>query len=186
MEAIRIRTLVYAPIEEVYELLLDFEGYPRYSEYVSRVSKSGDGGEGTSYGIELGWKRFTYTAWSRVIELSRPHRIEWELAKHVDASGRWELEDASEEAPESESAATRIRLDAQFDKGSVDKSAVSLPLFFSFDKLIRTIEPLIYKEAARVLTNVVEDLEGHRRTPDLEIEQVPSVLDRDDLESISK
>ena len=51
-----VSTEVYAAPEEVYEFLLDFPRYGRYSEYLREVrTLAGDGGPGTRYELVFAW-----------------------------------------------------------------------------------------------------------------------------------
>jgi ribosome-associated toxin RatA of RatAB toxin-antitoxin module len=178
MDSVRMSTVVYADPEEVFEFLMDFEGYKQYSGYVNRIHVDGDGGVGTEYGIEFSWWKLSYLARSRVVGIDRPRRIEWEIIKDVDADGQWIVD------PVDDGDATRVTIDVNFDPDSVGKDTVSLPFFVDVSWLVDKAVPLIVRQARNVLRGVVADLEGEPRDPELKVHETPSSVnvDEDDLD----
>ncbi|PSQ18992.1 polyketide cyclase [Halobacteriales archaeon QS_9_67_17] len=171
MDAVELTTVVYVPREEVFEFLLDFPGYARYSEYLETVEEFGAGGEGTEYELTFAWWKLSYTARSRVTDVAEPTRIEWRLTKDLDAGGFWEVTDA--DAPEGHEEASRVRFRAEFHPDSANEDAISLPRFVSWDWLLDKVKPKIQSEAERVVRRAVRDLEGTDRPIDLEITASP-------------
>ena len=170
MDEIEVETVVYLPPEEVFEFLLDFPGYARYSEYLEDVRTNGTGGgEGARYDMELSWWKLSYVACSKVTDVERPERIDWKLLKDVDARGSWIVEEAPEEAPEDAETATRILLQAEYDLQSVDGSALGVPRFVSLDWVIEKVKPKVKSEAEVVVGRIVADLEGEPRDVDVDI-----------------
>jgi len=179
VDAVEVSTLVYLPPREVYEFLVDFPRYARYSKYLRDVRQHGDGGPGTEYDLEFAWWKLTYTARSRVTDVDPPARIDWTVVKDVDAQGYWTVEHvpaAAEDpsAPADATDACRVRLRVEFRPGSADADALSLPPLVSLDWVIEKAKPKIKSEAERVVRRIVSDLEGRRRDVDLEIHAVPS------------
>jgi len=167
VDEIEARTVVYAPPEELYEFLLDFPGYARYSEYLDRVTQDGDGTPGTRYGLTFSWWKLTYTARSEVTGTTPPERINWRIVKDIDAEGYWEVSPV--EPPEGEDVATEVVLHIEFDPDSASESAVDLPRLVSLGWVIEKVKPLVRKEATRIIRRVVADMEGSRRDADVEI-----------------
>jgi uncharacterized protein YndB with AHSA1/START domain len=180
MDSARISTVVHVPREQVFEFLMDFEGYGRYSEYVERVGVRGDGTVGTEYEITFSWWRLSYTARSKVTDVTPGQRIEWEIVKDIEAHGAWQLEGVGEDdLPAETEAATRVTLDVRFDPGSVGPGMLDLPRFVSLEWVLERATPLIVEQAETVLRRVVSDLEGAPRTPDIEVEIAPESVDGD-------
>ncbi|MFW5929717.1 MAG: SRPBCC family protein, partial [Halobacteriota archaeon] len=73
----------YAPVEDVYALIEDFEGYGDFSEYVNDI-RVVDDGENPEWEIEFRWWIVSYTARSKVLEQEENEYIEWRLTKDVD------------------------------------------------------------------------------------------------------
>ena len=188
MDAVELSTVVYVPREEAFEFLLDFTNHERYSEYVSDVTRRGDGAVGTRFDITLQWWKLSYTLTPAVTELDRPNRIDWRIPKDVHAKGYWGLEPADEEpdatdaaadggrAIEDEAPATRIRLRIEFDRRRSRLGRLSLPPMVSTDWVLRRIKPLAAREAQQVFERAVADLEGERRRVDLEFHVRPSTI----------
>lgn len=185
MERLKLSTLVYAPPQEVYDVLVDFEDYPKYTQYVDSVTRRGDGGEGTEFGISFGWWKLSYTAWSRVTGLDEPNRIEWELTKDIDADGSWQIENVTDEAEEDVEAVTRVTMDVQFQVSKSGSKILDLPRFVSFGWVVDRVKPLIFKEARSVLENLVYELEGEKRAPVLTIHETPRHVTEAELREIS-
>jgi uncharacterized membrane protein len=159
-------TAVGAPIEAVFDLLVDVPRYVEFSEYLQSVETHGDGGPGTVYRLRFEWWRLSYTAVSRVLSIDRPRRIEWEVVEDVDARGSWNLQavDGSGEA-----VTTDVTLAVEYVPGSVTPDVLDVPRFVSFDTVLAKAAPLVEREARTVLERLVATLEGEPRPIDLEI-----------------
>jgi uncharacterized membrane protein len=171
VESVNVSTVVYLPPEEVYEFLLDFPRYARYSEYLQEVTADGDGGPGTRYDLTFGWWKLTYTAHSEVTGVDPPERIDWRLVEDIDAEGYWEIEPEPDTAPPDAETACRVRLVVAFDPDSADAGVVELPAFVSLDWLIDKVRPKIRAEAKQVVERIVADLEGERREVELTVHE---------------
>lgn len=175
MERLKLSTDIYAPPEEIYEFLMDFESYTEYSEYAERVDARGDGDIGTEYEIEFRWWKLSYAARSRVVDLDPPNQIEWKLTKDIVARGRWEFADISEESDRS--PASEVSITVQFDPASADPSGLNLPRFVDFDWVLEKVRPLIIKQAETVLRRVTADIEGTPREPEIQVHDLPEDVD---------
>jgi len=180
-----VQTEVYADPETVYEFLLDFPRYGRYSEYIESVrTLEGDGGPGTRYALRFAWWKLTYTAHSQVTAVEPPERIDWSITKDIDAGGCWRVtphrndddgedDEADDEADDdgegNGSSRCTVALEVQFDPGSASPDALDLPRLVSFDWVLKKAIPLIRTEAERVVERAVADLEGSRREIDLDV-----------------
>lgn len=176
MDEIVVSTVVYAPAREVYDVLVDFPGYTAYSDHLRDVTRRGDGGPGTRYALRFEWWKLTYTARSEVTDLDPPHRIDWRLVKDIDAAGRWRIDplDAMPaDAPEDAAVACRVFFEVEFDPGSADSSAVSLPALVSFDWVLSKVKPLAVSEAEDVVERAVADIEGRSRPIELRVHERP-------------
>ncbi|PSQ16348.1 polyketide cyclase [Halobacteriales archaeon QS_8_69_26] len=181
MDRIEVSTVVYLPPEEIFDFLVDFPRYARYSKYLKEVRQHGDGNPGTEYDLRFAWWKVGYTLRSRVTDTVRPERIDWEITKDINASGAWVVEEAPEELedpPEGRDpeAASRIRLVAGFDPDSADESAVDLPRFASLDWVVDKVKPLALTEAKRVVARAVRDLEGESRPVELVVHERPDAI----------
>ncbi|UPM45110.1 type II toxin-antitoxin system RatA family toxin [Halocatena salina] len=173
METVEASTLVYVSPEEIYEFLVDFRQYESYTKYVSDIERQGDEDAGAVYDIPLSWWKVTYTARAEVTDVDRPSQIEWELAKGIDAHGRWEIEHVPEEAPEDKSDACRVRFYSEFDPDSADGDTLNLPSVIPVSRIIDRVKPKI-QTAARVITRrMIADLEGEEREIDLKVHEAP-------------
>lgn len=164
---------MYLPPEDVYQFLLDFPRYARYSKYLDRVEQHGDGDPGTEYDLVFSWWKLSYTARSEVTGVSPPTRIDWRIVKDIDAEGYWAVEPDPEGVPADVETASRVRFHVAFDPGSASDGAIDLPRLVSMDWVIEKVKPLIRKEATKIVERVVEDLEGQDRDVDLEIHTGP-------------
>ena len=174
MDELVVSTEVYADPEEVYEFLLDFPGYARYSKYLDNVATiEGDGGPGTRYALRFAWWKITYTAHSRVTGVDPPERIDWEITKDIDAGGCWRVTprdpDDSSGTDAADSPVCEVALEVQFDPGSASPDALDLPRLVSFDWVVKKAVPLIRKEAERVVQRAVRDLEDSTRDVALDV-----------------
>lgn len=167
-DVLEATTTIHAPREEVFELLRDVEGYVRYSDHVEEVTRDGDGGGGTEYGIVLAWWRLDYTARFRVTDVDPPERVGWRVVEDLDARGSWRLEPTEVEDPTVEHA-TRATLTARYEPDSADEGALSLPPLVPVSAVVERARPFVEREAQRVLARVVADLEGEPRPAELEI-----------------
>jgi len=176
VDEVEVSTVVYAPPEEMFEFLVDFPNYARYSEYIDRVEQDGEGGSGTRYDLVFSWWKLTYTARSEVTGTDRPSRIDWRIVKDIDAVGYWGIEDATDEAPDDVEAASRIVLDIEFDPDSAASDAVDLPRLVSMGWVVEKVKPLVKQEATRIVERVVADIEGEPRDVDLRIRTGPDAV----------
>jgi uncharacterized membrane protein len=171
VDTVEVSTVVYLPPEEVYEFLLDFPGYARYSEHLTEVRQHGDGDPGTEYELDFAWWKLQYTARSRVTDVEPPERIDWRVIKDIDAAGQWLVEpvdpDDSNDTPE---PATAVTLRVQYHPDSADDGTLDLPRFVSLDWVVEKVKPKVQAEAERVVRRIVRDLEGESRDVTLEIE----------------
>ena len=168
MDAVEVTTVVYLPREEVYEFLLSFPNYAKYSKHLEDVDVYGDGAPGTEYALHFTWWKLSYTARSEVTAVDRPERIDWRLTKDLDATGYWLVE--SIDPPEGREVATRVTMRVEYHPDSANKGAIDLPRLVSWDWLFEKLEPKVREEAERVVRRIVHDLEGESRSVDLEIE----------------
>jgi len=173
VQRVEVSTVVYLPPEEIYDFLVDFPRYAKYSKYLESVERDGDGTPGTEYDLTFAWWKLSYTARSEVTDLDPPTRIDWRLVKDIDASGCWLVEPEPESAPETEETASRVRIRIEFSPQSADKGAVNLPRFVSLDWVISKVQPKIKAEAERVVERIVADLEGTRRDVTLDVHETP-------------
>ena len=174
MDRLVVSTDVYADPEAVYDLLLDFPRYERYSEYLDSVERTaGDGGAGSRYSMRFSWWKLAYTARSEVTEVDPPRRIDWRVLKDIEARGTWRidpLDSLPADAPADADSGCEVRFEVRFDAESADASAVSLPAMVSFGWVLKRVKPLVREEAERVVERVVRDLEGRDRAVRLDID----------------
>jgi hypothetical protein len=184
VDALELSTVVYAPREEAFEFLLDFTNHERYSEYVSDVTRRGDGTVGTRFDITLQWWKLSYTLTTAVTDLDRPRRIDWRVPDDVRAHGYWAVEEADAEGSTGGPSdlasdggnASRIRLRVEFDRHRSRLRGLRLPPLVSTDRVLRRVKPIAAREARRVLSRAVADLEGERRPVDLEVHVRPTTV----------
>jgi len=169
VDRIALSTVFLAPREAVFDVLVDFPRYTRYTEYLERVASDGDGGPGTRYRLRFSWWKLSYTVHSEVTAVDPPDRIDWWITRHLDAEGSWTTEsvDLPADAPPDATEATRVRFEVAFDPHSARTDAVSLPRFVSLDRVIEMVRPKIVEEAERVFERAVADVEGRRRDVDI-------------------
>ncbi|WP_233357403.1 type II toxin-antitoxin system RatA family toxin [Halococcoides cellulosivorans] len=170
MPVIEARTVVRAPPDAVFDLLVDFPGYAGYSEYLQSVDRRGSGGAGTRYRLEFGWWRFSYAVRSEVLAVERPHRIDWQIVDGLDAQGFWRVEDASDAR---EKPASRIVFRVSYAPGTADLGRLDLPRVVSLETVVDRLRPVIEAEVERVVERVVADLEGTRRSVSVTVETDP-------------
>jgi uncharacterized membrane protein len=164
VDTVEVSTVVYLPAEEVYEFLLDFPRYARYSEHLTDVRQFGDGHPGTEYELDFAWWKLSYTARSRVTGVEDARRIDWRVTKDVDAAGEWIVDPVDEETPE-----TRVTFRVQYRPDSAEESSFDLPRFVSLEWVVEKVKPKVRTEAERVVRRIVADLEGGYRDVELEI-----------------
>ena len=187
MDELVVCTEVYADPETVYDFLVDFPQYARYSAYLEEVQTlSGDGGPGTRYALTFSWWKLTYTAHSRVTDVEPPATIDWTITKDIDAGGRWRVtpmaEDgaaldghetgantAAQDDDDSNVATCRVALEVEFDPSSASPAALDVPRLVSFEWVLKKAIPLIKSEAERVVERAVRDLEGSSRSVKLDV-----------------
>ena len=179
MKELDVRTVVYLPPEEAFELIRDFPGYANYSTYLKTVHQEGDGSVGTRYDLVLAWWKLGYTARSRVTAIEPPERIDWTLVDGLDAQGSWFVEPAPEKLDDPDSIpdevvdpehATRIILHVEYDPESARDASIDLPMLVSMDWVIGKVTPLAEREGKRVVKRIAADLEGQSRPVELTIE----------------
>lgn len=173
MDEVELSTVIHLPPEEVYDFLIDFPRYANYSKYLTEVRQHGDGSPGTEYDLRLEWWKLSYTARSRVTDVDPPERIDWRLAKDVDAHGHWRVEEVPEEAPAGAETASRVWLRVGFDPDSASSSMIDLPAFVSLGTVVRKVKPKVLEEAERVVSRIVADLEGEPREVELVVHRSP-------------
>lgn len=174
MDELAANTVVYLPPEEVYDFLLEFQRYPRYSDYLVGVDSDGDGGPGTRYALRFEWWKLSYTARSAVTDVDPPRRIDWRIVEDLDARGCWvvePLEDLPADAPEDAETACRVWFEVAYDSGSVSAGVVELPAFVSLDWVVEKLRPKIRKESERIVERIVADIEGRRRGVEVDVQQ---------------
>lgn len=170
MEEIEVSTVVYLPPEVVYEFLVDFPRYANYSKHLRRVERDGDGSPGTDYRLTFAWWKIEYTAHTRVTDTDPPNRIDWTVVRDLDATGYWAVDAAPEERRTGDESASRVRFHVSFRPESADPTGLDLPRFVPLDRVIEKVEPVVQREAERVVRRIVADLEGESRPVDLEID----------------
>ncbi|WP_331232584.1 type II toxin-antitoxin system RatA family toxin [Natronorarus salvus] len=175
MDEVEVSTVIRLPPEEVYEFIVDFPRYARYSKHLTDVRQHGDGTPGTRYDLRFAWWKLSYTAHSEVTETEPPHRLDWKLVKDLNAHGYWAIEPAPEEAP-ADGEASRLSLRVDFDPETANSDTLGLPRFVSMGWVIDKAKPLIVEEAQRVVERIVADLEGERRDVELTIHRTPDSI----------
>ncbi|MFB6196037.1 MAG: type II toxin-antitoxin system RatA family toxin [Haloplanus sp.] len=176
MDRIHVSTVICLPATEVYDFLVDFPRYARYSEYLTDVTADGDGSPGTRYRLRFAWWKLTYTAHTEVTAVDPPNRIDWRVTKDIDARGDWRVEPLDTvppEVPDDEGPACRVHLEVAFDPDSVGGGVIDLPRFVSFDWVIEKLKPVLVEEAEGVVERIVADVEGRRRDVSLVVHDTP-------------
>ncbi|WP_049922942.1 SRPBCC family protein [Halopiger djelfimassiliensis] len=173
MDRILLSTVAYRSPEEVFPYVRSFTDYPKYTEHLKDVRVHGDGGVGAVYDLTLAWWKLSYTARSKVTEVSAPESLEWRLLNDIDARGEWRVEPEPDAAPAGEETASRIFFEAIYDPQSADESTVSLPRFVSLDWVVEKVEPRLLNEAEAVVERLVADIEGTRRDVELTVHEGP-------------
>ena len=171
MDSVEVSTVIYLPPPEVYEFIIDFPRYANYSKYLERVHQDGDGGPGTGYALRFAWWKITYTARTKVTDVDPPNRIDWEVIKDIDATGRWSIEEVPDLAPPDAETASRVTLAIEFDTATVGD--IDLPSFVSVSWVVERVKPKIQEEAERVVERIVADLEGQQREVELTVHERP-------------
>jgi uncharacterized membrane protein len=175
VQRVELATRIHAPRPVVYEFVRDFSGYAAYSGYLREVSRWDDE-DAWGYDIEVAVSLLSYTARSEVLECTPPSRIDWRLARDIDANGHWALAPASD-LPPTVDAATDVRLVIDYDPSSVSPGSLNLPSLLSIDALVSRVSPHVEREAETVLERIVEDLEDEPRSVDLDISTGPASQD---------
>jgi len=174
VDRIHVSTVVCLPAEEVYDFLVDFPRYARYSEYLTGVTADGDGSPGTAYHLRFAWWKLSYTAHTEVTSAEPPTRLDWRVVEDLDARGRWRV-DPLDEVPDRLDADTacRVHLEVEFDADSMGSGALDLPRFVSLDWVVEKVKPILLEEAEHVVERIVADLEGRRRSVELVVHEGP-------------
>ncbi|WP_226481381.1 SRPBCC family protein [Natrinema amylolyticum] len=173
MDRILLSTLAYRSPEEVFPYVRSFTDYPRYTDHLKEVRVDGDGGVGSVYDLELAWWKLSYTARSRVTDISAPESLTWRLVNDIDARGEWRVEPEPESAPPEAETASRIYFEAVYDPHSANENAISLPRFVSLDWVVEKVEPKLLGEARTVVERLVADIEGRPRDVELTVHEMP-------------
>jgi uncharacterized membrane protein len=176
VDEVEVSTVVYLPPAEVYEFLVDFPRYARYSKYLTEVRADGDGEPGTRYALTFSWWKLEYTAHSEVTDTDPPTQIDWELVRDLEAKGYWRVEEVSDAAPEDVETASRVTLRVEFDPSTASVGRLKIPSFVSLSWVIDKVKPLIQEEAERVVERIVADLEGRSRDVELTIHTTPDTV----------
>jgi uncharacterized membrane protein len=176
VDSVELSTVVYVPLEEAYDFLVDFEGYANYSKYLERVERDGEGGPGTEYDIYLQWWKLDYVVRSEVTEFDRPERIGWRITEDLRAHGEWRVEPEPDAAPPDRESASRVRLVIEFDADSASSDMLDLPRLVSLDWVVEKVKPLVLKEAEGVVERIVADLEGQQREVELTLHESPDTV----------
>lgn len=175
MDRIHVSTVVCLPPEEVYDFLVDFPRYARYSEHLTDVTARGDGSPGTEYQLRFAWWKLSYTAHTEVTEADPPSSLDWRVTEDVDARGRWRVEplDSVPAGVPGDGPACRVHLEVEFDADSASGGMLDLPRFVSLDWVVEKVKPVLVSEAEQVVERIVADLEGRRREVDLVVHEEP-------------
>ncbi|WP_254528431.1 SRPBCC family protein [Natrinema gelatinilyticum] len=173
MDRILLSTLAHRSPEEVFPYVRSFADYTRYTDHLTDVRVRGNGTVGSVYDLELSWWKLSYTARSKVIDVSAPESLEWRLVRDIDAHGEWRVEPEPESAPPTEETASRIYFEARYDPHSANKNAISLPRFVSLDWVVKKVEPKLLTEAEQVVQRLVADIEGRPREVELTVHEMP-------------
>ncbi|AFK18775.1 SRPBCC family protein [Haloferax mediterranei ATCC 33500] len=177
MDEIAVSTVVYLPPEEVYEFLVDFPRYANYSKHLQDVQQFGDGSPGTKYALNFAWWKLTYTAESKVTDVTPPTRIDWTITKDIHAVGRWRVEaldDLPDDAPSDADTACNVFFEVEYDTQTVSAGDIDLPRFVSLGWVVDKVKPVLQKEAERIVERIVADIEGRPRKVDLTIHTKPT------------
>ena len=162
MQQLRVQTEVAAPIETVYDTLLEFTRYERYAEHLERVEVLAAPPE-PSYRMHFSWWVLRYDLDSTVTDTDAPSHIGWTITRGLDAEGAWSLTAV-------DAARTTVEFDARYDPHSADVGGLSLPKFVSTGWLIEKIKPALVEEAEGIVAAMVADIEGAPRPVDLTVE----------------
>ena len=172
MERLVVDTVVYRPVDAVYEFLREFPGYANYSEYLERVDELDPGsGEHARYALRFAWWKLEYTARSAVTELDENERIEWTVLGDFDAGGRWLVAERAlpDDAPDWAETATDVQFVVEYAPETAHAGLVDLPALVSLDWVVEKVKPLVESEAETVVERAVADLEGRQRSVDLRV-----------------
>jgi carbon monoxide dehydrogenase subunit G len=172
-DKLAVSTDVYLPPEEVFEFLLDFEQYPKFSERLAGVRQYGDGDEGTEYEFEVTYSILSYTTRSRVTDIDEPRRIDWEIIKDIDAAGRWLVEPTDPPADRDIETASEVRMEAWFDIMGIAEQTGRDISSDRIQSLAEKFKPKVVGEAENIVSRIVADLEGEPREVDIEILETP-------------
>lgn len=173
VDRVDVSTVVYLPPAEIFEFLVDFPRYARYSEYLDSVVQHGDGSVGTEYDLTFSWWRLSHTVRSQVTAIDPAERIDWQVIDELDAQGYWTVTPTPDAAPADHDTASRVRFVAEFDPGSIGPGVVDIPSVVSVEWILARVKPLIYREVKRVVSRVVADLEGQQREITLTVHEKP-------------
>jgi hypothetical protein len=176
VDRIHVSTVVCLAPGAVYDFLVDFPRYARYSKYLTGVTANGDGSPGTTYRLRFAWWKLSYTARTEVTDADPPTRLDWRVTEDINARGDWRVEPLDpvpEGLPDDTDAACRVHLEVVFDPDSVGGGTLDLPRFVSLDWVVRKVKPILVEEAERVVERIVADVEGRRREVELVVHEAP-------------
>lgn len=92
--------LLEAPIESVWNAIVDYQALPDWWKAVARVSLTENGEpDGTDGAWTMTWKTplgYSITFRSTTTRVEEPHLLELEAVGEVDGTGRWELQRTDE------------------------------------------------------------------------------------------
>lgn len=175
MQTIAVSTVVRRPPSAVFDFLLDFPGYAKYSKHLQSVTRYGEGGAGTEYDLRFTWWKLSYTARTRVTSVDPPHVIHWEVIRDLNAHGRWVVESARDEVPDDTPGGSRVHLIVSYDPGSVSGRHFNVPAFVPLEFVVQRAIDLIVEEGERVVERMVADIEGTHRPVELDVDRDYSV-----------
>lgn len=184
MPTLEATTTVYREPSVVFDALLDLRRYEGYSDHLTSVTRTGDGGVGTEYELRFEWWLVGYSVRSRVTDIERPERLDFEVTRGIRASGSWFVEPVTAgEDPDGDTEAaarsddpagktgpaTTVRFVVEYEPTSVSTGAVNLPSLVSLPWVIDRVAPLVERESEHVVERIVADLEGRERPVELEV-----------------
>jgi coenzyme Q-binding protein COQ10 len=92
MSVVTKQVVIHAPVERVYEIVVDYERYPEFVPGIRRCRvRDGKGEKQVEYELDLGIRRIKYVLRH---EEQRPRRVSWSLVSGdmmKVSNGSWEL-----------------------------------------------------------------------------------------------
>lgn len=167
MAEFEARTQLHVPASDVHSYLLDLEEYGTYSEYLTDVTRQGSGTSGSKYSLTLEWRFLRWEVHAEVTANDPPHRIGFRVASGVTAHGEWVIEPDVPDDPTTEGCVVWFRV--QYDPRSLSADSLDLPSFIPVEALVDQVAPHFEADIYRVIREMVGDLEGAPRDPDIHI-----------------